>query len=440
MKKILNIKNLYNVVHTIFAGVLILSFVLLANSYLKKFEDDLDTIFKSFTESLTYPSWTLNKEIVLEVLRPMIEKKAIISIKVYDDKGEELGNVSKEEKITIFHSIFGLRTKFKEYRMMYKGFLAGRVVFEYSYFESTKFLFTLSLIFTTLYFMFLLLLKNFQKNQKLNELIGELNDINSELETTLTELEETQQKVINSEKMAALGKLMMNIAHDVNTPTGIIYSSLTDMKDRLTYVKNQLDNNELTEEELRDCLAICDDLTNIMIRNTQRIKELVQSLKKVVVNEVNQSYSMVKMKDIVQDILNIMHPKLRKTKINVKVDVPDDLEVKTVPGAWAQIIMNLIDNAIVHAFDYDNQGTINITFKKVGSSMVMEFSDDGKGMDEETKRRAFEPFYSTNTYSGSGLGLSIVYQLVVDVLKGDIELESEKMRGTKFKITVPIEE
>lgn len=432
------IKKLHITQNIILAITLTILFVLFSYTYVNSWFKELENVFVSFKESLVYPAWTLNKTLIGAVLEAMIRKKDIISIVVYDDKGEILGSISKEERITIFHSIFGLRNKYYESRMYYKGFFVGRLVFEYTYYEPTKFLFVVSLIFITLYLAIFMLLKNLEKNKQLNDLISELNDANNELELTLSELEETQQRVINSEKMAVLGKLIVNIAHDVNTPTGIIYSSLTDMKDRINKVSDSLEREELTEEELRNCLSVCNELVDIMLRNAQRIRELVQSLKRVAVNEITQTFAMVNLKDVVTDVLNALHPRLRKTKITVNVHVPDNLSIYTVPGAWAQILMNLIDNSIIHAFDYDNPGEIHIKFEQHFDKLIMTFSDNGKGMSEETKRRAFEPFYTTDTNIGTGIGLSIVYQLATEVLKGEITLESSEGLGTTFKIIVPI--
>ncbi|MFN6991297.1 MAG: sensor histidine kinase [Fervidobacterium sp.] len=427
----------YLLLQTLNAIFLILLFAAISNNYMNSWQADLERVFESFRESLIYPAWTLNKNLINMILNTMINKTALLSIEVYDDKGELLGNVQKTENLTLIHSIFGLRTRFKEYKMDYKGFYCGRVIFEYSLFEPTKFLFTLSFVFILLYFVIFLLIKNARKNEKLGELVNELNDVNTELELTLSELEETQQKIINSEKMAALGKLMVNIAHDVNTPTGVIYSSLTDLEEKLNHILENLNKDELTEEELREGIEVSLELIKIMLRNAQRIKELVQSLKRVAINEITETYATVNMKDVVNDVLNAMNPKLRKTKIDIKIDVPDGLIIHTVPGAWAQILMNLIDNAIIHAFEYDNPGEINVKIEKVNGKILLSFSDNGKGMNEETKRRAFEPFYTTDQVSGTGLGLSIVYQVVVDLLKGDIYLESEEGKGTSFKIVVP---
>lgn len=432
-------KKKFYILNSLSVAVLIVLFLFITFSYIESWRKELYNVFETFTKALTYPSWTLNKNLVEVTINPMINTKSIISITVYDDKGEVLGKISKPENITTLHSIFALRTRFKEYWMVYNGFLAGRVVFEYSYFEPSKLLFIISMIFVALYFVIFLLLKNIEQSERLKNAISELNEANAELEIALSELEETQQRVINSEKMAVLGKLMINIAHDVNTPIGIIYSSLTDIKDRINKVTEKLANEELTEEELKECLSDCGYLVDIMVRNAQRIRELVQSLKRVAVNELNQTVSTVKIKEVVNDILNAMHPKLRKTKVSVKVDIPDDLELKTVPGAWAQLLMNLIDNSIIHGFEYDNPGEIVIKFEKRADRVLMTFSDNGKGMNEETKRRAFEPFYTTDSFSGSGLGLSIVYQLVTELLKGEITLESEEGKGTTFKILVPCE-
>ncbi|MCX7653568.1 MAG: HAMP domain-containing histidine kinase [Fervidobacterium sp.] len=423
----------------IFIGIaLAIIFIIFAFNYIDSWFHGLENVFLSFNESLVYPAWTLNKNLVDTILKTMIKKKDIVSIIVYDDKGEILGSVIEENNPTILHSIFGLRNKYYESRMYYKSFFVGKVIFGYTYYEPVKSLFVFALVFVTLYFAIYMALKNLEKNVRLKELVAQLNDANNELEITLSELEETQQRVINSEKMAVLGKLMVNIAHDVNTPTGIIYSSLTDLKNRMNNIISSLDREELTEEQLRDFLTVSDELVSIMLRNAQRIRELVQSLKRVAVNEITQTYATVSMKDVVNDVLNALHPRLRKTKVTVHTDIPDNLTVRTIPGAWAQILMNLIDNSIIHAFDYDNPGEINIKFTNYDDKLMMIFSDNGKGMSEETKRRAFEPFYTTDTTAGTGIGLSIVYQLVTELLKGEINLESQEGVGTTFKIIVPM--
>lgn len=116
--------------------------------------------------------------------------------------------------------------------------------------------------------------------------------------------------------------------------------------------------------------------------------------------------------------------------------------VYTIPGALAQILINLIDNVLMHAFDENEEGTMLIKAEKIitdeGKEVIkITFTDNGKGMDEKTKKHAFEPFFTTKPGVGTGLGLSIVYTLVVEKLGGEIDLESLPATGTKIIIKIP---
>jgi len=412
-------------------------------SYYKSWNAQIEGYTKIFAESLAYPSWTYDKRVIEQLTSVMVQKRDITMISVYDDKGNKIVMLDKKVSPMLFDRLFGTKYHTKTYSLHYADTYVGSVTFVYNDSEPRKFLTVAGVGAGVLYIVFVLFLMNLKKNDKLKMLINELNDANSELELAFDELEEAQSKIINSEKMAALGKLIVNIAHDVNTPAGIIYSSLTEQQNRLNAVREKFESDNLSEEEFIDCLNTISQLTEIMLRNSRRITELVQSLKRVAMNEMVQTFSDVNIKSLTNDVLNALYPKLRKTKIEVVLEVEDGLVVRTIPGAIAQILMNLIDNAIVHAFEYDNPGRINIKFEKIKEKnekeyLVLVFSDNGKGMDSETQKRAFEPFFTTEPHSGTGLGLSIVYNLVVEVLGGDIRLESDIGKGTTFTIKIPV--
>jgi len=393
----------------------------------------------SFAQSLSYPAWTLNDGLVKYIVSPMIRVDDLLSIRVMDDRGNELAYIDDNKNVgSVLDKVLNIRKRTRTVELYYKGLFAGRVEFYYYYWTSTVLLFQIAIILVFLYLFIYMFLMNLQKNKALEETTKELNEANAELELALNELEETQQRVVNSEKMAALGKLMVNIAHDVNTPTGIIYSSATELLDKYALVNEKYAKDELTEDEFRNYLEITGQVLDIIIRNSQKIKELVQSLKRVAMQEVTETFSDINFKELTEDVLRTLHPKLRKTRIEVITNIPDSLVIHTVPGAWAQIFMNLIDNSITHGFGYDNPGRIEINAKVSSDVLIVEYKDNGKGMDEETKRKAFEPFFTTDEVHGSGLGLSITYQLVAELLGGDILLESQKGKGVKFIMRIPI--
>jgi len=369
----------------------------------------------------------------------MIRVDDLLSIRVMDDHGNELAYIDDNKNVgSVLDKVLNVRKNLRTVEMYYKGLFAGRVEFHYYYWTPTILLFQIAIILVFLYLSIYMFLMNLQKNKALEETTKELNEANSELELALNELEETQQRVVTSEKMAALGKLMVNIAHDVNTPTGIIYSSATELLDKYVLVNAKYAEDELTEDEFKNYLEITGQVLDIIIRNSQKIKELVQSLKRVAMQEVTETFSDINFKELIEDVLRTLHPKLRKTRIEVITNIPDNLVIHTVPGAWAQVFMNLIDNSITHGFGYDNPGRIEINAKVSSDVLIVEYKDNGRGMDEETKRKAFEPFFTTDEVHGSGLGLSITYQLVVELLGGDISLESQRGNGVKFIMRIPI--
>lgn len=435
--------RIYLVINIVILVIITILFVWYATNYYSSWKKQMETFMKNVAVSLSYPAWTYDKRVIEQLAAVVIEKEEIVSVVIYDDKNDKLAVKEKESKLTTFDLLFGTKRFVRVFSLIYADTYVGKVIFTYTDNSARKFLVVTGTGAVLFYIVSFLLASNVKKNKKLAVMVNELNELNAELEMAFNELEETQNKIINAEKMAALGKLMVNIAHDINTPAGIIYSSLTEQQNRLVNILKKFEADELTEEDFKDCLDTVSELTQIMLRNAKRIIELVQSLKRTAMNEMTQTWSEINVKSVVNDVLNAMHPRLRKTKIEVVTEIDDNLVVYTIPGAIAQILMNLIDNAIVHAFEYDNPGKIKIKFEKIKSQndkeyLLLTFSDNGKGMDEETKKRAFEPFYTTDKESGTGLGLSIVYNLVVDMLGGDIELESKVGKGTTFQIKIPL--
>ncbi|PHJ13188.1 histidine kinase [Fervidobacterium sp. SC_NGM5_O18] len=435
--------RIYLVVNFVILILITILFTWHATRYYSDWNNGLESFMKNMAVSLSYHAWTYDKRVIEQITAVMIEKDEIISVVVYDDKNNKLVVKEKKLNLTTTDLLFGTKRLDRIYSLIYADTYVGKVIFTYIDRSTRTFLVVSGTGAALLYIVSALLILNIKKNKKLAVMVNELNELNAELEMAFNELEETQNKIINAEKMAALGKLMVNIAHDINTPAGIIYSSLTEQQNRIDSIVKKFQSDQLTEEDFKDCLDTISELNQIMLRNAKRIIELVQSLKRTAMNEMTQTWSEVNVKSLVNDVLNAMHPRLRKTKIEVITEVDDNLAAYTVPGAIAQILMNLIDNAIVHAFEYDNPGKIVIKFEKVKSRngeeyLQLTFSDNGKGMDEETKKRAFEPFYTTDKENGTGLGLSIVYNLVVDMLGGDIELESEIGKGTTLRIKIPL--
>jgi signal transduction histidine kinase len=134
-----------------------------------------------------------------------------------------------------------------------------------------------------------------------------------------------------------------------------------------------------------------------------------------------------------------MRPILKKSPHDVIVECPNNLIIKTIPGAISQIINNMINNSIIHGLNNIEKGYIKITVVKEVGSFIICYQDNGKGLSEDQVKMLFEPFYTTKRGSGgSGLGTHVIYNLVTSTLHGKITVQSEPNKGLRYDISVPI--
>ena len=191
----------------------------------------------------------------------------------------------------------------------------------------------------------------------------------------------------------------------------------------------------------KDFEAFVDDMEEsslLITSNLNRAADLVQSFKKVAVDRSSDELREFNVKIYVSDILQSLKPSLKKTKHSVDVDCPDDLKIKSYPGALSQIFTNLIMNSIVHGFEGIDGGKITISIMRNEKDVIIIYKDDGVGISRENINRIFEPFYTTKRGTGgSGLGLNITMNLVTNTLNGSIVCDSDVGKGVKFTITFP---
>jgi signal transduction histidine kinase len=177
--------------------------------------------------------------------------------------------------------------------------------------------------------------------------------------------------------------------------------------------------------------------------NLGRASEQIKSFKQVAVDQSSEERRSFGLYDYLQDILLSLKPKLKKTRLHIAVECPEDLEVTSYPGAFSQIFTNLIMNSLIHGYNNDPEveGTITIGVKADAERLSIRYSDDGKGMDPAVLPKIFDPFFTTNrAKGGSGLGLHIIYNIVTRQLGGQIHCESEPNRGVTFSFTIPMKE
>lgn len=261
------------------------------------------------------------------------------------------------------------------------------------------------------------------------------------LKKTLGDLKDAQRQLVESEKMAALGALVAGIAHEINTPVGVSVTAASHLKQKTGDFSAILQSNKLKKSDLDNYIKLADESSHIISYNLKRASELINGFKLVAVDQSHENKRQFNVKQYLQEVLISLGPKLNQTKLDVKLECPDDIDITSYPGAFSQILTNFLMNSLIHAYDPGESGTIRLTVRKETTGLWLKYQDNGKGMPPEVKDKIFDPFFTTNRGGGgTGLGMHIIYNLVTQSLGGKIECESEPGQGTAFIINIPLEE
>ncbi|ASG65097.1 ATP-binding protein [Idiomarina piscisalsi] len=267
-----------------------------------------------------------------------------------------------------------------------------------------------------------------------------LRQSNQRLESSLNHLRETQQQLIESEKMASLGGLVAGITHDVNTPIGISVTAASYLREKLDSLDTALTNKELTQPQLQKFIEEGRESLSLLDNNLHRASDLISSFKQVAVDQASDAIRDINVKRYIEELIQSLQPHLKKTLHKIELNCADDLFIRCPAGALSQIFTNLILNSLRHAFDGIEQGTMTINIELRDSELHVVYEDNGNGLSEENLSKLFDPFFTTKLNDGgSGLGTHIVRNLVTQTLKGDIDATSEPGHGLTYTFSFPVQ-
>jgi signal transduction histidine kinase len=266
----------------------------------------------------------------------------------------------------------------------------------------------------------------------------DLQKSNDELKNTLQALQNTQQKLIENDKMASLGKLVAGIAHELNTPIGNALTSISLIEHKTNSLVKNMNKNQLTKSILSNTLQEMQEASSLSLVSIERAVEQIRSFKLVAVDTTIDDIREINLKTYVEDIARSLKPQLKKAGHVIDFICTEDAVVQSYPAAYVQIFTNLIQNSVVHAFDNNQPGCITIEVIDAPDNVKILYSDNGKGITADVQKSIFEPFFTTNRKEGgSGLGAHIIYNLVTQRLKGQIAIVNNDKPGLFFTITVP---
>ena len=261
----------------------------------------------------------------------------------------------------------------------------------------------------------------------------------AQLDDKIAELTQTRKELVESEKMASLGGLVAGVAHEINTPIGIGVTAASTLADRTTETVTAYDNRQLKGSALKTYFNMAQASSNLVLNNLNRAAELIQSFKQVAVDQSNWDKRSFAVKKYIQDTLLNLKPHLKQTPHQITVSGDEQIEINSYPGAFSQIVTNLVMNSVRHAYPKGEAGNLRFELKLESGRLMVEYSDDGCGIPEENQEKIFEPFFTTaRAQGGTGLGLHIVFNLVTQKLQGTIDVQSEVGIGTTFILNLPL--
>ncbi len=258
-------------------------------------------------------------------------------------------------------------------------------------------------------------------------------------EAALRNLRETQNSLIEAEKLAALGRLVAGVAHEVNNPVGISLTVASALERKTAMFAAEVARGELRRSSLNDYLDTSRDASSQLVANLNRAAELITSFKQVAADRNYSDQRSFDLGDLTEQVVMSLRPGLRKHNLTLNVDCQPNLIMNSYPGPYGQVLTNLFLNSVAHAFPDGKPGTVDIQVRESGKDNVeVLFSDNGCGMSLDVRRRAFDPFFTTRRdQGGTGLGLHIVYSIVTNRLGGRLDLDSEPGGGTRIQMILP---
>jgi len=269
----------------------------------------------------------------------------------------------------------------------------------------------------------------------------ELKNKANELESALINLKKSQEHLIETEKMSALGSLVVGLAHEVNTPIGISLTGITHIENETETISKLMNNNNLGENDFLKYIEMITKISSSIHKSLFSAAKLISSFKQIAIDQHIEEKRKFNLKKYCDKVILSLYSEIKSENINIKNEIDESILINSYAGIYSQLITNFIINSLMHAFDdktVDAEIIIKAWIEK--NNLYFTYEDNGKGIDNENINKIFEPFFTTKLgHGGSGLGLSIVYNLVKYKLNGNIFCKNKK-NGIKITINIPIQE
>jgi signal transduction histidine kinase len=279
---------------------------------------------------------------------------------------------------------------------------------------------------------------NASLEDRVRERTEQLQVANLELSQAMQTIEQARDTLVQSEKLASLGSLVAGVAHELNTPigNGLIVASALEEKARAFAVAAK---QPLQRSALDHFILEMQTAADLLVRSLTRAATLVTSFKQVAVDQTSAQRRNFDLRDVIEEVVLSISPATQLAKCQVRLDLAPGLLLDSYPGPLGQVLTNLINNALLHAFTPDQQARIEISAVAVVPEQIqISVQDNGRGIAPAHLKRIFDPFFTTRMgQGGSGLGLHIVHNITSGVLGGQVDVRTVVGEGTEFVLRLP---
>lgn len=256
------------------------------------------------------------------------------------------------------------------------------------------------------------------------------------LETALVSLQRAQEEIIQTEKLASLGRVVAGVAHELNTPIGNALVVATTIASHLETLQKEINSGTLRRSTLALVTEQSLEGIAIFVSNVQRAAQLISNFKQVAIDQTSDQRRVFDLAQVSADVLSMVGPAIRRANCELVTDMEPSVRCDSFPGAYGQVLSNLVMNAAVHGYPDGTGGRIRIRTQRISPDEVsLTVSDEGKGMTDEVRQRIFDPFFTTRLGAGgSGLGMNIVHGIVTRALGGAVTVKSAPGQGAEVTV------
>ncbi|ABK43998.1 multi-sensor signal transduction histidine kinase [Magnetococcus marinus MC-1] len=274
----------------------------------------------------------------------------------------------------------------------------------------------------------------------LNSLDAKVAERTSELQSRMDELNRTRDQLVSSEKMASIGRLAAGVAHEINTPIGIAVGAASQNRETTNRILAMLEQEEVDEESLVEELKSLDKLAHLISNSMEKAAKLIRVMRRFTHISTDWQLEPLDMESALLEIVDPLRPMFDQQHVVLQIKVEQALQVMSRKDLVQEIFSDLLNNTLVHAFPQPGGGEVKIVISYVEGEVLLNYQDDGIGMDEVVQQQMFEPFFTTAHPEGRyGLGLYFLQTLVQGQLQGRVLCQSGTGEGVRFEICWPCE-